>query len=49
MSRPLKFNSKLPALPFILRPALVVHIGDRLKIGHCFMMSCVPNVLPTQF
>ena len=33
----------------ILRPSLVVHIGNRLKIDHCFMMSCLPNVLPTQF
>ena len=33
----------------ILRPASVVHIGNRLKIGHCFMMSCMPNVLPRQF
>ena len=32
----------------VLRPALIVHIGNRLKIGHCFMMSCMPNLLPTQ-
>ena len=34
---------------FILRPASIVHIGNRLKIDHCFMMSCKPNVLPMQF
>ena len=33
----------------IRRPASVVHIGHRLKIGHCFKMSCMPNVLPRQF
>ena len=33
----------------ILRPASVVHIGNRLKNGHCFKVSCIPNVLPTQF
>ena len=27
----------------LLRPASVVHIGNRLKIGHCFMMSCMPK------
>ena len=35
------FNSVIsPAIP---RPALVVHIDNRLKIGHCFMMSCMPK------
>ena len=36
---------------FILRPAAIVHIGNRLKIkiDHCFMMSCKPNGLPMQF
>ena len=33
----------------ILRPASVVHIGNRLKICHCFMMSCMSNALPMQF
>ena len=33
----------------IIRPALIVHIDNRLKIGHCFMMSCMPNILPTKF
>ena len=33
----------------ILRPASVVHIGNRLKISHCFMISCKPNVLLKQF
>ena len=33
----------------ILRPASVVHIGNRLEIGQCFMATFMPNVLPTQF
>ena len=33
----------------ILRPASLVHIGNRLKIGHWSMMFCMPNILPTQF
>ena len=32
---------KDPQIPPILRPASVVHIGNKLKIGHCFMMSCM--------
>ena len=34
---------------YILRPASVVNIGNRHKIGHCFIMSCMPNVLNVQF
>ena len=36
-------------LKIILRPTSVVHIGNRLKIGLSFMMSCMPNLPPTQF
>ena len=34
---------------YLLRLASVVHIGNRLKIGHCLMMSCMPHVLFAQF
>ena len=44
-----KLSYKISAAVSILRPAALVHIGNRLKIGHWLMMSCMPNVLPTQF
>ena len=31
------------------RLASVVHMGNRLKIDHCFIVSCMPNVLNVQF
>ena len=33
----------------MLIPASVVHIGNRHKIGHCFMMSCKSTVVPMQY
>ena len=34
------------AIPIILIPALVVHIGNRHKIDHSFMISCKSTVVP---
>ena len=42
------YAGKMDQACSIFRPTSVVHIGNRLKIGHCFMMSCKPNVLPRQ-
>ena len=33
----------------MLIPASIMHIGNRHKIGHCFMMSCNSNVVPMQY
>ena len=40
---------KDPQIPPILGAASVVLIGNKLKIGHSFIMSCMPNVRPRRF
>ena len=47
--RPISILTSTKQNQTILRLALFVHISNRLKIGHRFMMSCMPNVHPTQF